>query len=157
KAIETEVSKTTTATLKALSTCDAAYRKDTVKPTTPPFAKAAPACQKALDKTFGTTGQALKSLGKLVNLVPKTCTDADLGSLGHPVMAAVGDVWARATVASSVQRGYEAEIQGAQDTVNMLFNLGNASGCPSCAALAKSAPCYEHTCKFLTAGGAAAN
>lgn len=154
KAIQGEVGKTSAAVTKALQGCDAAYRTDQVK-TPGTFTKSAAKCGPLLDKAIGSGGQTGKSLTKLQSLLGKSCSDSDLGLLGHPVQAATGDVWARAALAASVQHGYETAIAGALDEVGMLFNLG-ASGCASCKTLA-TAPCYEHACKYLSSGASGFN
>src|SRR5262249_34036031 len=66
------------------------------------------------------------------------------------------DAWARAVLIAAVQHAYETEIAAVQDTVNMLQNLGNTGSCGACTALS-TAPCYEHACRYLSAGGSCAH
>jgi hypothetical protein len=143
KLIDGEIAKMQTAFAKAFGACNDAYRKDAAKPPTPAFSKAAPACQKQLDKAFATLDKEVTKLG---GSVPKTCIDADLLSLGHLPTAAFGTRWAQTQGVGALQSAYEQQLQGTKDWVNMLIAMSDA-GCSTCGKL-ETAPCSETSCKL---------
>jgi len=147
KFINGEITKMQSAFAKSFASCNDAYRKDAAKPPTPAFSKAAPACQKQLDKAFATL---TKETTKLGGGVPKTCTDADLIALGHLPTSAFGTRWAQTQGVGALQAAYEQALQGEKDWVNMLITMGATGSCASCTKLA-TPPCSETSCKLLGA------
>jgi len=150
KLINGEILKMQSTFAKGFGKCNDAYRKDAAKPPTPAFSKAAPACQKELDKAFAAMN---KEIDKLASNVPKTCTDADLIALGHLPTAAFGRRWAETQGVGSLQSAYEQALLGTQDWVNMLITMGNTGSCASCTKLSV-APCSETACKLSAGSGA---
>ncbi len=165
KAIGGEGLKMQSAALKGFQKCNDAYRKDFLKPTSPVFAKAGPACEKELVKIGAT---AVGEFAKLNSKVPTSCTDVELGLLGHLLTSGFGTRWATHVVVNALQSAYDQEIALARDFVNQMSIMGGlipdpASGttvassvCPSCAKYA-TAPCQAHACKYVSAGSSNAN
>lgn len=146
KAVGSEAAKLQSTIIKRFQKCNDVYRKDLLKEVVPPFAKAAPACEKELSKLFdATTGAVAKSLAKLGGLVPKTCEDADLKLLGHLQPSIFGDRWRRFIGVTSVQAAYEQEITAVCDFPRIFQDLVATGNCPSCQQVT-SAPCFEHAC-----------
>jgi hypothetical protein len=154
KLIDGESGKMQSGTLKAFQKCNDAYRKDVIKPPTPPLAVAAAACEKALAKVLAAgSGSLSKSIAKLAGKTPKTCNDGDLMALGHLPTITFGSAWADFQGIAALQSAYEQQLMTTRDWANILLDLGGTNLCPSCVKLNR-APCLENACKL---SGASAN
>lgn len=155
KLIDGESKKMESSVLTSFQKCNDAYRKDALKPPTPPFSKAAAACEKELStKVLGATGVISKETTKLAAQVPKTCTDADLSALGHLPTSIFGNRWAQFQGVAALQLAYEQQLLDTADWVNVLATLGNvvansATVCPSCVKL-NQAPCQLSSCRLAS-------
>jgi hypothetical protein len=154
KAIDKENSKIEAAAFKAFNACNDAYWKDALAktPQPPTYAKAAPSCEKALGKLVATVG---KEEPKTAALAPsKSCTDADLGLLGHLPTGTFGSKWAEYQATVAVQFAYEQQISAVRNFVTQLLALEGTGSCPTCVKF-DHAPCQEATCNYLGAGSQA--
>jgi len=142
KLIDTEALKMSSAASKGFAKCVAAYRKDVLKPPTPPLSKAAAACEKENVKIFAALQ---KSIDKLASQVPKTCTDADLIALGHLSSSAFGSRWAQWQAVSALQAAYDQELAANRDFTRILLDTGKTGSCASCTKLSVS-PCNITPC-----------
>ena len=156
KLIDGENLKMQSGVLKSFQKCNDLYRKDALKPPSPPFSKAAAGCESELTKkVLGATGVLSKEITKLSAQVPKTCTDADLIALGHLPTSTFGNRWAQLQGVDALQTAYEQQLITTRDWVNIMATLGRGGTCPSCVKLNR-APCQESSCK-LTASSATVN
>jgi len=168
--IESNGTKLEAAILKSFQACDKEYRKAVAAGLKagkdPDYTAGAGKCQAALAKNIGLgNGSTMdKTKASLDKLVPKTCTQIDLLTLGHLPQSTFGDEWSRSVLMSSLNVAYVQEIALVRDTVNMFQAFAcapktagaaclptDATTCASCKTLIKS-PCYEHACSYLTSG-----
>jgi hypothetical protein len=146
KLIDGEVLKMQSTFAKAFGKCNDFYRKDAAKPPSPAFSKAAPSCQKQLDKAFATLDKETAKLASKVD--GKTCIDADLLALGHLPTKTFGTRWAQTQGVGALQSAYEQQVQGTKDWVNNLKDMAPA-GCTTCDKL-RTPPCSDLTCALVT-------
>jgi len=159
--------------------CDAKYRADQISKTPTNFSKSAKACEGYLKGALGLgNGSTMdKTFTALNALVGKACDDTSLSLLGHLPTSKFHDIWARAVVFTALDKAYNQELAAASDTVLMFQNMacypglpgsnpdpagnpptvgclpGHATTCASCQALTV-APCFQHSCTYLSSGGA---
>lgn len=133
--IDGQNAKIQQAMVKHFQKCIDAYHKDLAKPPTPPFSKAAAACEKEIGKGIASGGDVDKNVAKLISGFGKTCIEADLLSLGHLSHTLYGDNWARIQGTAGFHSAYEQALAGSRDFIQSLYDMGGSGSCPSCVKL----------------------
>lgn len=140
---------------KALAKCKDGYQTAVAKGDALNV-KAGPVCQTGLAKAIDAANP-LSAMAKtkvlLDALVPATCTDQDLLTLGHLPSGTFGDHWSRWLLLAALKAAYEEQVSFVGPTANIFQALGT-NGCALCALLGRP-PCQRSSCALAPGDGAA--